>query len=129
MSEHKLFKVNQAIILKDGAGRILLLEQDDKWMLPGGRLEEGESALDGLRRELFEETGITDFSVDSIADVQTSRSGNTYVVTFVGAVAATPNIALSEEHQDGRWFSVGEIEDLKFGAPEVKDIILKFFFN
>jgi 8-oxo-dGTP diphosphatase len=52
-----------AIVLDD-AGRLLLARraQDPyrgKWDLPGGFLEEGEDPLDGVRRELLEETGLT----------------------------------------------------------------------
>ena len=51
-----------ALIRRDG--RILLVREigpDDaepSWMLPGGRVEEGESMLQALRRELREETGL-----------------------------------------------------------------------
>ncbi len=31
----------------------------DNWCLPGGGLEEGEALLDGIRREMVEETGIS----------------------------------------------------------------------
>ena len=45
--------------------RFLLLKrspasaQGGRWCLPAGKLEKGESTLEGARRELFEEAGIT----------------------------------------------------------------------
>jgi ADP-ribose pyrophosphatase YjhB (NUDIX family) len=49
--------VNTAIF-KDG--KILLTKRDDFniWCLPGGRVEEGETAPEGALRETFEETGL-----------------------------------------------------------------------
>ena len=51
-------------IVEDDAGRVLLgrraIEPDlGLWDTPGGYLEEHEHPLDGLRRELLEETGLT----------------------------------------------------------------------
>ena len=46
------------------AGRLLLVEEMEAgdpgptWMLPGGRLEPGETLTEGLERELAEETGL-----------------------------------------------------------------------
>jgi ADP-ribose pyrophosphatase YjhB (NUDIX family) len=44
--------------------RLLLLRQrtwrgDDLWVLPGGKLEHGESLVQGAARETLEETGLT----------------------------------------------------------------------
>lgn len=50
-------------LVEDGAGRVLLARRAGepdrgKWDLPGGFLEEWEDPLDGLRRELREETAL-----------------------------------------------------------------------
>jgi 8-oxo-dGTP diphosphatase len=50
-----------ALCVEDG--RVLLARRADepfegRWDIPGGFLEEGEDPLDGLRRELKEETGL-----------------------------------------------------------------------
>ncbi|PSQ43308.1 NUDIX hydrolase [Halobacteriales archaeon QS_9_68_42] len=38
--------------------RILFVREDDTWLLPGGRLETGETPAEGARREVREETGV-----------------------------------------------------------------------
>jgi len=51
-------------LLHDGRGRILLIRHvaaagwGDAWVTPGGRLEPGETTVDGLRREVGEEVGL-----------------------------------------------------------------------
>jgi 8-oxo-dGTP diphosphatase len=40
------------------AGRLLLVCENDEWLLPGGLLEPGESPATGARRETREETGV-----------------------------------------------------------------------
>lgn len=48
------------IHVTDGKGAILLGRRNDnqKWTMPGGHLEEGETPKEGAVRELFEETGL-----------------------------------------------------------------------
>lgn len=53
---------------------VLLIDQatppePDRWDLPGGGLEPSETLMDGLRREVQEETGITDFQVERLLTV------------------------------------------------------------
>jgi 8-oxo-dGTP diphosphatase len=51
--------------LFDAAGRVLIAQRPPgkalagRWEFPGGKLHEGESAFDGLARELREELGVT----------------------------------------------------------------------
>jgi 8-oxo-dGTP diphosphatase len=48
-------------LVTDDRDRVLLVlsgpETDDLWFLPGGGVEFGEDPLDGVRREVMEETG------------------------------------------------------------------------
>jgi len=54
-------------VLLDADERVLLLKTLEPssrapvWITPGGALEPGESSAVGLRREILEETGLTDF--------------------------------------------------------------------
>src|SRR5215467_16291666 len=58
------------VILLDPAGSVLLMQYDDgapngpHWNTPGGGLEPGEDYPAGALRELAEETGWTDISLD-----------------------------------------------------------------
>jgi len=49
-----------AAVVIDEAGRVLLTQRRDngKWEPPGGVLELNEPIVDGLRREVYEETGL-----------------------------------------------------------------------
>ena len=60
MSNNALHSVSVAAIVIDDAERVLVIQQRDngKWEPPGGVLELGESILEGLQREVQEETGL-----------------------------------------------------------------------
>ena len=68
MSKARLFYIGVKALIENDAGEILLLKADvtnhrkqtePYWDIPGGRIDEGQSVLDTLRREVKEETGLT----------------------------------------------------------------------
>ena len=52
--------VSVAGVVVDDEGRALIIQRRDNgdWEPPGGVLEHGETVEDGLRREIYEETGL-----------------------------------------------------------------------
>jgi ADP-ribose pyrophosphatase YjhB (NUDIX family) len=112
-------------------GRLLLARragepERGKWDLPGGFLEEGEHPLDGLRRELQEETGL-EVEADEFVGVWINRYGegeeapwtlNLYWTARVLSGEPVPADDVSEL----RWFARDELpraEELAFNIAEV----------
>ncbi len=66
-------RVSVVALFLDGEDVLLLhqitLPEPDCWDLPGGGLDPAEDLLTGLRREVAEETGITDFTIEQLLTV------------------------------------------------------------
>jgi ADP-ribose pyrophosphatase YjhB (NUDIX family) len=59
MAEQNFYRVSVKGIVVDAEGRLLLSREDnDMWDTLGGGLDHDEDPLDGLRREVFEESGM-----------------------------------------------------------------------
>jgi 8-oxo-dGTP pyrophosphatase MutT (NUDIX family) len=57
----KLLRLSAGGAIVGPDGRIVIVRQhDNSWSLPKGGVEEGESLIEAARREIYEETGITD---------------------------------------------------------------------
>lgn len=59
MSDPSFFRVSVKALVRDDQGRVLLArESSGKWDMLGGGLDHGEEPLEGLTREIFEESGL-----------------------------------------------------------------------
>ena len=108
-----------------GVTEYLLLDYGRHWDYPKGHLEKGESDVEAARRELREETGLTDvrlvegFSREILYHFQSSRKGLVRKeVIFFGAeldFEASQQIQLSNEHVGYVWLGYAEaLERLTF---------------
>ncbi|MGO4789234.1 NUDIX hydrolase [Paenibacillus sp. 2KB_20] len=109
--------------VEDGQGNILLVKtRDGGWVYPGGQVEVGENLIDGLIREIKEESGI-DVSVGSLVGVYSNTGiqkwydGVTDVPTQVGFDFVCQPIggellSFSEETTDSRWVAKDRVLDL-----------------
>ncbi len=93
------------IILFDNKNKVLFLKRSrnlnkypDSWDLPGGHIKEGESLLQGLKREVLEETSI------KIEDAVFFRKEKN-ISFFWAKYDFQEEITLSHEHKSYSFFS------------------------
>lgn len=105
--------------------RILLLKvrsksshDADKWEIPGGKVKQGEFFDDALRREYLEETGL-EITIESLYNTiqnnYTACKTNEQVKSIQLILKVTSDsdeVTISEEHDDYRWFSKNEVDEL-----------------
>ncbi len=102
-------------------GRLLMVHRinaPSRWDLPGGHVDDGESAAQALRRELSEELDIdiTDHGVEPIAETPLLDDAGKHIGSLsiwrVSAWQGTPRNAAPDEHDDFRWLSPQELHEL-----------------
>jgi len=106
-------KVSKVIITKDN--KILLLQKTNgKYELPGGHIEVGESAIDGAKREVKEETGLDVINLKKI-------TSNNSRVLYKGKIN-TNNVTISDEHKGYKFVSQKDIFKLPLSKWSKKDL-------
>lgn len=117
-------------LLHDGHGRVLLLRHvpekgwGEVWLTPGGKLEEGETVLEGFEREVMEEVGVrvtdavlTRILQQNLTDGERTRHG--YFAQFLARVvdgAVRPGSDVLE----ARWFDALP-PDMAFRSEYLED--------
>ena len=102
-------QIAKVVIVHEGRALILLRsgytdKHKGKWDLPGGHLTEGENLLEGLLREVLEETSLR--LQEPIEELYSM--GNT---TYFKAALPPGNISLSEEHTEYQLVSREELPE------------------
>ncbi|MGK5595328.1 MAG: NUDIX hydrolase [Parachlamydiaceae bacterium] len=105
-------------------------EEASKWGVPAGKCERDETPIEGLRRELFEETSIR------LNDQETVFSAGTLYITkphisysyhlFGIFLPSIPNVQISDEHIAYQWVKEHEVHqlDLLTAAKEAFDYFI-----
>ncbi len=108
-----------AIIESSKTGRILLLKRHQAkdfsagiWEYPTGRLHQFEEPLDGLRREIMEETGLAVEIVKPLSTFHIYRGERLAENEVVGIMywcrAETEEVQVSPEHSEYQWVTAAE---------------------
>ncbi len=104
-----------------------------EWDFPGGRLEEGESPFEGLKRECIEEVGL-DIEVQNPLTIHhfTRQDGQriTLIVFICKQTSEEQEVVLSEEHTEYKWLSIQDARDTVHDSfhPDI-DAFEKYFFE
>ncbi|MEI7667654.1 MAG: NUDIX hydrolase [Erysipelotrichaceae bacterium] len=126
----KFIVAPKAIILNQD--KVLILkrsELDDDggtWEFTGGSIDHNESPIDALRREVYEETGISDLVIEHLLyAVKTNR--DIIIIEYVCS-SNTTKITLSEEHSDYAWVAKSDLNKY-LPSNIMQDLIDHHFFK
>lgn len=117
----KRIGVSQKAIIFDREGKILVLRRSGaapsnpgKWDFPGGDLEFGEDAIDGIIREIREETGLEVKNLN-LFDVEShiNKDGDFWVTIAYIAKAVSDKVILSYEHDEFKWLTAEDFLKLE----------------
>lgn len=134
-SDEPILQVAAKAILVNPEGKILILREAKtyeegtnigRYHSPGGRINPSESYEEGLRREVEEETGITDIEMlypVYVGDWWPVIKGVPHhiVGTFTACRTKTSKVHLSSEHDDYKWIEPNERAIRAYGTRVARD--------
>ena len=108
-------------VIQDSLGRVLVARrsaqqhQGGLWEFPGGKVEKGESVLDALHRELYEELGI-EVNLAYPFTLIDYRYTDRHVLLDVWRVKRFTGVPMARESQPLEWRNVSELDQDEFPA-------------
>jgi 8-oxo-dGTP diphosphatase len=112
-----------AAVIWNGRGDVLLIRRakeprKGQWSLPGGKLEFGETLIEGVRREVREETGLEveilgliDVA-ETIRDAEAGAANDHFVLIDYSARVISGTAVAASDAAEARWFALEELDTL-----------------
>jgi len=120
------FTIGAFGIIFDKQKRVLLVHRQDYdlWNLPGGALEDFESSVDAVRREVKEETGLN-VEVDKLIGVYSKENTNDMVFSFLCKII-DGEITLNDEANKIEYFELDKLpaNTVPKQVERIKDALL-----
>ena len=125
-----VMNVAQKVIIINDGGKMLTIRRSQTdsvrpfyWDLPGGELNLGESAQEGIIREIKEETGLEVCDLFVIDVISRFNNKDEFWVTICyKAKTNSNNVVLSYEHDEFKWVDVDSFFELK-ASPRNKEFV------
>lgn len=113
--------VSQKVIILNDKGKLLAIRRSDTapirplhWDLPGGDLDFGEDPIQGIIREIAEETGLAVEHPEPFdVEAHVNPDGDFWVTIAYQARCGIEDVKLSYEHDEFRWVAPEEFLQLK----------------
>lgn len=122
-----------AFIVKDGKMLIVKKSPNERvdgglWTVPGGKIHQSESIIDGLKREVKEEVGVKINSYQWIGEDVFKNEGVMFHAQHFLCQIQETDISLEKNLTDFRWIEKDEIEKYQFPL-NIRKRIIEIFKN
>lgn len=128
-----------AVLLKEinNIYHVLLLKRASQplhniWCYIGGGIDEGETAIQAVYREIAEETGITElvlYSSNQFDQIFSPQENYIYIApVFVGFVHQEQSVVLNDEHSDYQWLPFEQAKEV-VSLPGNEDVLQSIEHN
>jgi 8-oxo-dGTP diphosphatase len=115
MAFEDVFRLSAHAVITDNEGKILQLKstyEGERWGIPGGALDPGETIHEALIRECLEELGIN-INVLYMSGMYYHKAYNAQACLFRCEIPENSKIVLSSEHSEFRYFAVDELSTIQ----------------
>lgn len=120
-----------AVVTRNEKGQLLLVKRGKEprkgyWALPGGFMDDGESAIQAALRELEEETGLKGIvkRFVKIFNLESSMYGHVIIITYEVAIIGG-QLQAGDDAESAQFFNIEKIPTLAFSFQEeaIKQVI------
>lgn len=127
----KLYQLTTRAVLRNEKGEVLIMQRPQTskyfpgyWELPGGKVDLGEHFIDGLIREIFEETGfhVEPEYVLGTSEYEVKEKRTVYLFFKVNILSGS--FQISKEHTDFCWADKAKLKSTEF-PPHLQETIDK----
>ena len=131
--------VSPLFTVKDGVTKVLLIKRTnepfkDMWALTGGALYNNETVEEGIKREVFEKTGLKDvrfFPSKVYSRIDRSPVMRMVAITFVGLLDSERALITKNtlKTSDADWVDIDKVPTLAYDHNEILDGALETLRN